>query len=132
MSVKETQQNMSKAEDRARAQARREADEKFYGEFERYMMDCFQKPGFKLESEQQLAVRFGVTRYKVRKAIERLNQAGVLTRKKHGGSGVTKVTSGASLSRSICSSRWPAIPMRNMPTPLNGCSAVLSLRSARG
>ena len=95
MSVKETQQNMSKAEDRARAQARREAGEKFYGEFERYMMECFQKPGFKLESEQQLAVRFGVTRYKVRKAIERLNQAGVLTRRKHGGSVVTKVTSGS-------------------------------------
>ena len=86
---------MSKAEDRARAQARREADEKFYGEFERYMMDCFQKPGFKLESEQQLAARFGVTRYKVRKAIERLNQGGVLTRKKHGGSVVTPVTSGS-------------------------------------
>ena len=83
---------MTKAADRERAKARREADKKFYGEFEAYMLECFKKPGFKLESEQQLAQRFGVTRYKVRKAIEGLNQSGVLTRKKHGGSVVNEVT----------------------------------------
>ena len=54
--------------------------------------ECFAKPGFKLESEAQLAERFGVTRYKVRKAIEALNQAGVLERVKHGGSTVRSVT----------------------------------------
>ncbi len=83
---------MTRAAVRERAQARREADAAFRQAFDSYMLECFAKPGFKLESEAQLAARFGVTRYKVRKAIEALNQAGVLMRVKHGGSTVKTVT----------------------------------------
>lgn len=83
---------MTRAAVRERAQARREADAAFREAFDAYMFECFAKPGFKLESESQLAERFGVTRYKVRKAIEALNQAGVLERVKHGGSTVKTVT----------------------------------------
>lgn len=36
------------------------------------------EPGAKLESETMLAERFGVTRYKIRKALNRLRQIGVL------------------------------------------------------
>ena len=79
---------MTRAAVRERAQARRAADAAFREAFDAYMFECFAKPGFKLESEAQLAERFGVTRYKVRKAIEALNQAGVLERVKHGGSTV--------------------------------------------
>ena len=82
---------MTRAAVRERAQARREADAAFREAFDAYMFECFAKPGFKLESESQLAERFGVTRYKVRKAIEALNQAGVLERVKHGGSTVKTV-----------------------------------------
>ena len=85
---------MTKAEIRARAAERRAADEKFFSDFEQYMLACLEKPGFKLESEQQLAERFGVTRYKIRKAIARLNTAGILSRKKHGGSTVAAVDEG--------------------------------------
>lgn len=83
---------MTRAAVRERAQARRAADAAFREAFDAYMFECFAKPGFKLESEAQLAERFGVTRYKVRKAIEALNQAGVLERVKHGGSTVRSVT----------------------------------------
>ena len=83
---------MTRAAVRERAQARRAADAAFREAFDAYMFECFAKPGFKLESEAQLAERFGVTRYKVRKAIEALNQAGVLERVKHGGSTVRNVT----------------------------------------
>ena len=83
---------MTRAAVRERAQARREADAAFRQAFDSYMLECFAKPGFKLESEAQLAARFGVTRYKVRKAIEALNQAGVVERVKHGGSTVKTVT----------------------------------------
>lgn len=83
---------MTRAAVRERAQARRAADAAFRETFDAYMFECFAKPGFKLESEAQLAERFGVTRYKVRKAIEALNQAGVLERVKHGGSTVRSVT----------------------------------------
>lgn len=81
---------MTRAAVRERAQARRAADAAFREAFDAYMFECFAKPGFKLESEAQLAERFGVTR--VRKAIEALNQAGVLERVKHGGSTVRSVT----------------------------------------
>ena len=59
---------MTRAAVRERAQARRAADAAFREAFDAYMFECFAKPGFKLESEAQLAERFGVTRYKVRKA----------------------------------------------------------------
>lgn len=85
---------MTRAETRARVAERRAADEKFFSEFEKYMLDCLQEPGLKLESEQQLAERFGVTRYKIRKGISRLNTAGILSRKKHGGSTVGAVDEG--------------------------------------
>ena len=83
---------MTRAAVRERAQARRAADAAFREAFDADMFECFAKPGFKLESEAQLAERFGVTRYKVRKAIEALNQAGVLERVKHGGSAVRRDT----------------------------------------
>ncbi len=82
---------MTKADTRARIAERRATDEKFFSDFEKYMLGCIQQPGFKLETEQQLAARFGVTRYKIRKAISRLNTAGILSRKKHGGSTVKSV-----------------------------------------
>lgn len=85
---------MTRAETRARAAERRAADDKFFREFEKYMLGCLQEPGFKLESEQQLAERFGVTRYKIRKGISRLNTSGILSRKKHGGSTVQAIDEG--------------------------------------
>ncbi len=56
------------------------------------MFECLQQKGQKLPTENALAEKFGVTRYKVRKEMERLNQAGVLQRVKHGGTTVTQVT----------------------------------------
>lgn len=82
---------MTTATRKEQARARREADEEFRKVFEGYLFECFRQPGFKLESESELAKRFGVTRYRIRKAIERLNQAGILQRVKHGGSTVIQV-----------------------------------------
>ena len=50
---------MTRAAVRERAQARRAADAAFREAFDAYMFECFAKPGFKLESEAQLAERFG-------------------------------------------------------------------------
>lgn len=49
------------------------------------------EPGAKLESETILAERFGVTRYKIRKALNRLRQIGVLDSVKRRGSVVKNV-----------------------------------------
>jgi len=49
---------MTRAAVRERAQARRAADAAFREAFDAYMFECFAKPGFKLESEAQLAERF--------------------------------------------------------------------------
>lgn len=61
-------------------------DEEFYRDFEKYMLSQFKRPGEIIETEMQLATRFGVTRYKIRKAIEKLNQIGILKRVKKKGS----------------------------------------------
>lgn len=83
---------MTTTSSKTQARLRREADEKFREAFDLYMFECLQQKGQKLPTEQALAEKFGVTRYKVRKAMERLNQAGVLQRVKHGGTTVTQVT----------------------------------------
>ena len=83
---------MATATSKTQARLRREADEKFREAFDTYMFECLQQKGQKLPTENALAEKFGVTRYKVRKEMERLNQAGVLQRVKHGGTTVTQVT----------------------------------------
>ncbi len=83
---------MATATSKTQARLRREADEKFREAFDAYMFECLQQKGQKLPTENALAKKFGVTRYKVRKEMERLNQAGVLQRVKHGGTTVTQVT----------------------------------------
>ena len=67
-------------------QRKKAADEEFYSNFEKYMLSQFRRPGEVIETEMQLAARFGVTRYKIRKAIEKLNQIGILKRVKKKGS----------------------------------------------
>lgn len=67
-------------------QQKKAAEEEFYRNFEKYMLSQFRRPGEVIETEMQLAARFGVTRYKIRKAIEKLNQIGILKRVKKKGS----------------------------------------------
>lgn len=66
----------------------RHCQEQFFAEFKAYMLSQLKRPGDKIETEMELAERFGVTRYRVRQALERLNQNGVLKRVKKGGSTV--------------------------------------------
>lgn len=84
---------MTRAAVRERAQARREADAAFRQAFDSYMAsNASPSQASSSRAKPSLPARFGVTRYKVRKAIEALNQAGVLMRVKHGGSTVKTVT----------------------------------------
>ena len=54
-----------------------------------YLQEVFRQKGQKLETEQQLAKRFGVTRYRIRKALQEFDRSGMLKRVKRAGSLVT-------------------------------------------
>lgn len=64
------------------------SDEEFYRVFEAYLQTLLQHKGQKMEKEVELAKRFGVTRYKIRKALDRFDRTGLLVRVKHAGSEV--------------------------------------------
>lgn len=66
-------------------------DESLYEAVRCYLQEKMQQKGQKLETELQLAARFGVTRYKLRKALARLDRTGILKRVKHAGSEVASL-----------------------------------------
>lgn len=65
------------------------SDEAFLEAFRAYLQEVFRQKGQKLETEQQLAKRFGVTRYRIRKALQEFDRSGMLKRVKRAGSLVT-------------------------------------------
>lgn len=65
------------------------SDEAFLEAFRTYLQEIFRQKGQKLETEQQLARRFGVTRYRIRKALQEFDRSGMLKRVKRAGSLVT-------------------------------------------
>ena len=52
------------------------SDEAFLEAFRAYLQEVFRQKGQKLETEQQLARRFGVTRYRIRKALQEFDAPG--------------------------------------------------------
>lgn len=66
-----------------------------FADLQKYVEKIAQEPGVKLESENVLAEKFGVTRYRIRKALDRLRQVGVLDSVKRRGSIVKSVDQSA-------------------------------------
>ena len=66
-----------------------------FADLQKYVEKIAQEPGAKLESENVLAEKFGVTRYRIRKALDRLRQIGVLDSVKRRGSIVKSVDQSA-------------------------------------
>ncbi|MCI5896908.1 MAG: FCD domain-containing protein [Sutterella sp.] len=67
-----------------------EMDDFFYI-IQKYVESKALEPGAKLENETVLAEKFGVTRYRVRQALERLRQMGILDRVKRRGSVIKNI-----------------------------------------